>query len=323
VAPFFLIRAQNYGNFNCLTSFRQKNIFLHLYIRMESPKLSRWKRFRRFLAKKYRLVILNDATFGEKFSLRLSPLGIIIGIAAITIVMTTLVISLVAFTPLREYIPGYGNIAERKQILELNIKADSLEQAVGSRDVYLSSVLKAVEEKVETKTEKPKKDTTGKFAKVNTLPSKTDIEFRKEYEENKGNSASSLAKLKYAGLGEAVFFTPVKGLVTESFDLTEDHFGVDIVTKQDETIKTTLDGTIIFTGFSAGDGNIVQVQHSNNLISIYKHCASLLKVTGDRVKSGEAIAVVGNTGEKSRGPHLHFELWFNGSPVNPQEFVAF
>lgn len=290
---------------------------------MDVPKKSRWQRFVRFLSKKYRLVILNDTTFGEKISLRLSPLGIIIGILAITIVMTSLVISLVAFTPLREYIPGYGDIAERKQILELNIRADSLEQELGSRDVYLSSVLKAVNEQVETKTPKPKKDTTGKFAKVNTQASAADLEFRKEYEANKGNTASSLAKLKYMGLGEAVFFSPVKGLITESFDLAEDHFGVDIVTKQDETIKTTLDGTIIFTGFSAGDGNVMQVQHSNNLISIYKHCSAFLKATGDRVKSGEAIAVVGNTGEKSRGPHLHFELWFNGSPVNPQEFVAF
>lgn len=276
-----------------------------------------------FLRKKYRLVILNDATFGEKFSLRLTPWGIIIGISAITIVMTTLVISTIAFTPLREYIPGYGNIAERKQILELNIKADSIEQAVGSRDVYLNTVLNALEEKVEVKTQKPKKDTTGKFAKVNTKPSSTDLEFRNEYEDNKGKSANTLAKLKYTGLGELVFFTPVKGLITESFNMSEDHFGVDIVTKPDETIKTTLDGTIIFTGFSAGDGNVVQVQHSNNLISIYKHCSAFLKITGDRVKSGDAIAVVGNTGEKSRGPHLHFELWFNGSAINPQEFVAF
>lgn len=290
---------------------------------MDGQKISRWKRFTRFLGKKYRLVILSDATFGEKISLRLSPLGIIIGMAAITIVMTSLVISLVAFTPLREYIPGYGDIAERNQILQLNVKADSLEQAVGSRDVYLSTVLKAVDEKVETKSPKPKKDTTGKFAKVNTHPSALDVEFRKEYEENKGNAAASVAKLKYSGLSEAVFFTPVKGLITESFNITEDHYGVDIVTKQDETIKTTLDGTIIFTGFSASDGNVVQVQHSNNLISIYKHCSAFLKTTGDRVKSGEAIAVVGNTGEKSRGPHLHFELWFNGSPINPQEFVAF
>ncbi|WP_317899841.1 M23 family metallopeptidase [Aurantibacillus circumpalustris] len=290
---------------------------------MEGLKATRWKRFLRFLSKKYRLVILNDATFGEKVSVRLTPYGLIIGMLAITIVMTSFVISIVAFTSLREYIPGYGDIAERKQILELNIKADSLEQALGSHDVYLNAVLKAVDEKIETKTQKPKKDTTGKFAKVNTKPSSTDIQFREEYEQNKSNTSTGIAKLKYTGLTEAVFFTPVKGLITESFDINEEHFGVDIVTKQHETIKTTLDGTIIFTGFSAGDGNVVQVQHPNNLISIYKHCSSFLKTTGDRVKSGEAIAIVGNSGEKSHGPHLHFELWFNGSPINPQDFVAF
>jgi murein DD-endopeptidase MepM/ murein hydrolase activator NlpD len=290
---------------------------------MEKAKITRWKRFVRFLGKKYRLVILNDTTFGESFSLRLTPFGILIGALAITIVMTTLVISLIAFTSLREYIPGYGDIAERKQILELNIKADSLEQALAARQVYLTSVLKAVNEEVETKTNKPKKDTTGKFSKLNISPSQKDIQFRTEYEQNKGNASSNLAKLKYTGLGEAVFFTPVNGLITESFDLSQDHFGVDIVTKQDEAIKSTLDGTVIFTGFSAGDGNVVHVQHSNNLISIYKHCSTYLKSVGDRVKSGEAIAIVGNTGEKSHGSHLHFELWFNGSPVNPQDFVAF
>lgn len=290
---------------------------------MDSVKKNRWERFVKFLSKKYRLVILNDNTFGEKLSLRLSPLGIIIGVAAITIVMTSMVISLVAFTSLREYIPGYGDITERKLILDLSIKADSLEQAIESRDIYLNSFLKAVTENVETKTPKPKKDTTGKFGKLNTNPSSNDLEFRSEYEQTKSNTANNLAKVKRSSLGEAVFFPPVKGLVTESFDISQNHFGVDIVTKQDEAIKTTLDGTIIFTGFSAGDGNVVHVQHANNLISIYKHCSSLLKVTGNRIKSGEVIAIVGNTGEKSHGPHLHFELWFNGTPINPQEFVSF
>lgn len=288
---------------------------------MEGFKYSRWKRFLRFLRKKYRLVILNDTTFAEKFSLRMSPWGLIIGALAITIVMTTLVISLVAFTPLREYIPGYGDIAERKQILELNIKADSLEQAVESRDIYITSVLKAMQEKLETRTEKPRKDTTGKYAKLDTKPSEADIKFRQDYEQTKGRSG--VAKLIYAGMNELVFFTPVKGIVTTSYDAAEQHYGVDVVTRQDETIKTTLDGTVIYSGFSAYDGNIMHVQHNNNLISIYKHCSAFLKSTGDRVRSGEAIAVVGNTGEKSHGPHLHFELWFNGSPVNPQEFVSF
>lgn len=321
VVPF--IRVQNYGNFYCLTSFLLKKYFLHLYTRMPDTKNTEKRSLRIFLRKKYRLILLNDTTFGEKFSLRLSPAMLLIGIAAITIVMTTLVISLVAFTPLREYIPGYGDVTERKQILSLNVKADSLQQTLESRDAYMNSVLNVLNEKVETKSAKPTKDTTGKYSGLNIKPSDADIAFRKEYEENKGNSAASVARLKYKGLSELVFFTPVKGLVTSSFNLNEDHYGVDVVAKPDETIKTTLDGTVIFSGFSAEDGNSIHVQHNNNLVSVYKHCSSLLKQTGDRVKSGEAIAIVGNSGEKSHGPHLHFELWFNGSAINPQEFVAF
>lgn len=290
---------------------------------MEDPKNRKRRSLRVFLRSKYRLILLNDTTFGEKFSIKLSPAALIIGVSAITIVMTSLVISLVAFTPLREYIPGYGDVTERKQILKLNNVADSLEQTLQARELYLQSVLNVITEKVETKTEKPKKDTTGKYSKVNTGATTADIEFRKEFEENKNKTNASVAKLKYVGLNEFVFFTPVKGLVTNSFDLNEDHFGVDIVTKSDETIKVTLDGTVVFTGFSAEDGNVIQVQHSNNLISIYKHCSTILKQTGSRVKSGEAIAVVGNSGERSSGPHLHFELWFNGSAINPQEFVVF
>jgi murein DD-endopeptidase MepM/ murein hydrolase activator NlpD len=290
---------------------------------MESPKISRWKRYGEFLKKKYRLVILNDATFAERFSLTLSPSGLIVGVAAITIVMTSLVISLVAFTPLREYIPGYGDVYERKLILGLTVKADSLEEILETRDLYLKGILDVIHEKAETRTEKPKKDTTGKYGKLNIDPRSSDIAFRKDFERNKGIAGSNVPKIRPGGLSELVFFSPVHGYVTYSFDLAEDHYGVDIVTKQDEKIKSTLDGTIVFSGFSAADGNVMQVQHSNNLISIYKHCSVLLKSTGDRVKAGEAIAVVGNTGENSSGPHLHFELWFNGSPVNPQEFVVF
>lgn len=296
---------------------------MHLYPQLEPEKHSRWRRLGNFLRNRYRLVVLNDSTFGEKVSVRLTPLGIIIGVLAVTIVMTSIVISTVAFTPLREYIPGYGNIAERKQLLKLSLKTDSIEQTLETKDLYLKSLLNVVNEKVETKPEKPKRDTTGKYKLQNIKPSNADIQFREEYEENKDYVAAGVSKLKYKGLSELVFFAPVKGLVTNSYNVSDDHFGVDIVTKQDETIKSTLDGTVIFAGFSAQDGNVMQIQHSNNLVSMYKHCSTLIKKTGARVKSGEAIAVVGNTGEKSHGSHLHFELWFNGSPIDPQEFVSF
>lgn len=279
-------------------------------------------RLRAFLRSKYRLVILNDNTFGERFSLRLSPWSLIVGISAITIVMTTIVISLVAFTPLREYIPGYGTVAERKQILHLTLRADSIQQVLGARDSYMQNILNVLNEKLDTKPEKPGKDTTGKYSRLNTNPSKDDAEFRNDYESNR-SSVATITNWRLKGLSEMVFYTPVRGLVTTSYNLSEEHFGIDVVTKADEMVKSTLDGTVVFTGYSAQDGYVIQIQHTNNLVSIYKHNAEILKQTGEHVKSGEAIAVVGNTGELSKGPHLHFELWYNGMPINPQECVAF
>jgi murein DD-endopeptidase MepM/ murein hydrolase activator NlpD len=290
---------------------------------MNEIKVKRWKRLLTILKSKYRLVILNDNTFGEKFSLRLSPINLIIGICAITIAGTTAVISLVAFTPLREYIPGYGNIAERKQILELGFKADSIAQTLAAQDIYMDNVLNVLKDSLEKKSEKPKKDTTGKYSRLNTGASSTDKEFRDNYEENKNNSIATISNPKLKGLSDLVFFMPVKGIVTSGYNIKEEHYGVDVVTKQDEIVKSVLDGTVVFTGFSAKDGYVIQVQHGNNLTSIYKHNAEILKKTGDRIKSGEAIAVVGNTGELSKGPHLHFELWYNGIPINPQDCIAF
>jgi murein DD-endopeptidase MepM/ murein hydrolase activator NlpD len=290
---------------------------------MVTEKQGRWQRFRTFLRSKYRLVILNDNTFGERFSLRLSPLSLLTGMIALTILMTTLVISLVAFTPLREYIPGYGNIAERKQILALSSKADSIEDLIEARDVYINNVLNVMNDSLEKRTEKPKKDTTGKYSKIDIGPGLSDKEFREDYEANKNNSIAMLTNPKLKGLSELVFFAPVKGIVISSYNLREEHYGIDVVTKQDEMVKTVLDGTVVFTGFSAQDGYVMHIQHSNNLTSIYKHNSEILKKTGERIKSGEAIAVVGNTGERSKGPHLHFELWYNGIPINPQDCIAF
>ncbi len=290
---------------------------------MAENKNNRWKIFTDQLRNKYRLVILNDDTFAEKFAFRLSPLGLIIAISAVTIAMTTLVISLVAFTPLREYIPGYGNVTERKEILELSVKADSLEQTLSARDWYMKNLVNVFSGKTEGKTDKPAKDTSGKFQKVNTKPTENDLQFRKDVE-------NEPASLKFAGsnvnknaLANYLFFSPIKGLITESFNVPEEHFGVDVVAKKDALIKSTLDGTIIYSGFTPSEGYILQIQHDNNLISIYKHNSGVLKKMGDKVKSGEAIAIIGNTGELSKGPHLHFELWHNGLPINPEEFIVF
>jgi murein DD-endopeptidase MepM/ murein hydrolase activator NlpD len=290
---------------------------------MAENKNNRWKLLTDQLRNKYRLVILNDDTFAEKFAFRLSPLGLIIAISAVTIAMTTLVISLVAFTSLREYIPGYGDVTERKDILELTVKTDSLEDILKARDWYMKNLVNVFEGKTEGKTDKPTKDTSGKYQKVNVRPSENDVQFRKDVENEPASIKFAGSNIKKNALANYLFFSPLKGLVTESFNVAEEHFGVDVVAKKDALIKSTLDGTVIYSGFTPAEGYIIQIQHDNNLISIYKHNSSVLKKMGDKVKSGEAVAIIGNSGETSKGPHLHFELWHNGLPINPEEFIVF
>ncbi len=291
---------------------------------MSETKNSRWKIFTDQLRNKYRLVILNDDSFAEKFSLRLSPLGLIILLGSVTIVMTTLVISLVAFTPFREYIPGYGNVDDRKDIIMLSSKADSLEQTLIARDWYINNLLNVFSGKTEGRTSKPAKDSTGKYANIDIKPSEQDQKLRNDIETNQLESTSDkVSANKLNSLSNYFFFNPVNGVVTTSYNIREEHFGTDIVSKENEFVKATLDGTIIFAGFTKDDGYIVQIQHSNNLTSVYKHQSSIIKKSGDYVKAGEPIGIVGNTGENSRGPHLHFEIWYNGFAINPQDYVAF
>ena len=290
---------------------------------MSDKKNSRWKIFTEQLRNKYRLVILNDDSFAEKFSLRLSPLGIIILFGSITIVMTTFVISIIAFTPLREYIPGYGNVNDRKDIIALNLKADSLENTLKSRDWYINNLLNVFSGKTEGKTAKPLKDTTGKYSNIVVKPSEQDLKLRHDIETNQLSSTSDkVTANKQNSLSNYFFFSPLKGIVTSSYNLNEEHFGVDIASNENEFVKATLDGTVIFSGFTSADGYVIQIQHGNDLTSIYKHCSSLTKKAGDYVKAGEPIGIVGNTGENSSGPHLHFEIWYNGFSINPQHYVV-
>ncbi len=291
---------------------------------MPETKNSRWKTFAEQMQNKYRLVILNDDSFAEKISLRLSLLGLIILLGLITIIMTTLVISLVAFTSLREYIPGYGNVKDRQDIISLSAKTDSLEKTLLARDWYVNNLLNVFSGKTEGKTLKPTKDSTGKYSKININPGEQDLKLRHDIETNQLESTSDkVSANKLNTLSQFFFFSPTKGIVTSSFNLKEEHFGTDVVTKENEIVKSTLDGTIVFSGFTSEDGYVVQIQHTNNLTTVYKHLLNLTKKTGDFIKAGEALGIVGNTGETSKGTHLHFEIWYNGLAINPQDYVVF
>lgn len=291
---------------------------------MSESKNSRWKNFKKQLRIKYRLVILNDTTYAENFSLRLSPLGFIILIASITIIMTTIVTTTIVFTPLREYIPGYGNIDDRKNLIYLMNKTDSLGNVLTAKDWYLNNLINVFAGKVDERPAKPAKDSTGKYAKVNTDPGESDKKLRQDIENDRVESTNTKMGLgKINEISHFLFYSPVKGVITTSFNLVDSHYGTDIVAKENEIIKATLDGRVTFASYTLEDGFVIHVQHSHNLLSVYKHNSSISKKTGDYVSAGEPIAIIGNTGENSSDTHLHFELWYNGIAINPQDYISF
>lgn len=286
----------------------------------ENSRIQRWLSQ---LRNRYRLVVMNDDTFEERFSLRLRPIGLLVLIGSITLVMISLVILLIAFTPLREYIPGYSDPDLRNDLDKALLSMDSMHKQSIANEIYLNN-LKTIlngEDKPESSTNP--RDTTRKYKKLNMRPSKDDSLLRQEFEGVDNTYSLQLGVRRSGGISGFFFFAPVKGKITSSFNMTEEHYGVDIAAPESEPVKATLDGTVISASWSPEAGYVMQLQHSNNLVSVYKHNSVLLKKTGQFIKAGEPIAIVGSSGEQSTGPHVHFELWYNGTPVDPQDYISF
>lgn len=274
------------------------------------------------LRTRFRMVVMDDSTFEERVSVTLTPLGILVALSAITIVMTALVVSLIAFTPIREYIPGYADVGMQQDLITLNEKTDSLVREAEANEQYLANLKKILKGNDTAVIVQNPTDTTKKYENLDFSRSPEDSALRDEFE-NSDQYSLALGVARKTGISGYFFFAPVKGSITSSFNLAEEHFGVDVASTDNESVKATLDGTVISSGWNPEDGYVIQVQHSNNLISVYKHNAALLKKTGQFVKAGEPIAIIGNSGEHSSGPHVHFEIWYNGAPVDPQEYVVF
>ncbi|CAN5912073.1 M23 family metallopeptidase [soil metagenome] len=275
------------------------------------------------LRNKYRLVVMNDDTFEERVSLRLTPLGFLILIFVSTIIMITLVVSLVAFTPLREYIPGYADVGMQKNLIKMTWKTDSMEKALVNKERYMDNLAMILSGRDSSAHPADPRDSSKKYTDLNFRPSAADSALRNEIESMDQYSLSIGVRQK-GGISGFFFFIPVTGSVTNTFNAAEEHFGVDVTASNDnEPVRATLDGTVISAGWTTGDGYVITVQHSDNLISIYKHNAALLKKPGEYVKAGDPIAIVGSSGEQNTGPHVHFELWYNGTPIDPNEYMVF
>lgn len=292
-----------------------------------SEKRIRWYQK---LRDKYRLVILNEDTFEEKLSFRLSRLNVFVLIGMLAIILVFLTIYLIAFTPLREYIPGYNTTSVQEDLYELQLKADSLEKAFKAKDVYITNMRKVITGDDENKS--PVTSSTQdsvdpkKFESITIKRSKDDSLLRLEYEKNNKFSLSTgqgASRKVGPAVGIPSFFTPVKGVITNHFNAANHHYGVDIVAARNEAIKAVYDGRVIFSEWSSTTGHVIAIQHINNVVSIYKHNSVVLRKEGSYVKAGESIAIIGESGEYTTGPHLHFELWMNGNPVNPENFIVF
>lgn len=268
---------------------------------------------------------MNDQTLEEKFSLRLTPMNMLVFGGTFVISLITVTLYLIAFTPLKEYIPGYTDIHTRRNLLTVATKADSLEYRLEAQEKYLMNLVNVLEERADT-IAAPRSDNS--IAPGDTMRrlerSVEDSLLRMQMEAADRYELTESAERPFAtGIGSTAFFTPLKGTITNRYDASQKHFGIDIVAGSNEVIKSALDGTVVIANFTSETGYVIGVQHPNNIFTFYKHNSALLKNVGDYVKAGDVIAIIGNTGELSSGPHLHFELWYNGSPVNPTEFLNF
>ncbi|MCW8981525.1 MULTISPECIES: M23 family metallopeptidase [Altibacter] len=286
-----------------------------------AKKEQRAKKIKKKLLHKYRLVVLNEDTFEERFSFKLNRLNVFVFSTIFAVFLITVTTVIIAFTPLREYIPGYSSTTLKKRATDLTFKTDSLQQVINVNEQYLASIRKVLTGDV--KTVDFNKDSiieaaNQDFSKIKLSASREDSLLReKVIQEDKYNPLITGAEKRFA------LFAPAKGAISEGYDPKQKHFAVDIVTVKDAPVKATADGTVIFASWTAETGYVIILEHSNNLISVYKHNASLNKEQGELVKAGEVIAIAGNTGELSTGPHLHFELWSDGYPINPTNFIDF
>ncbi|MBQ4820064.1 M23 family metallopeptidase [Aquimarina sp. MMG016] len=287
-----------------------------------AKKKKEQKKFTKKLLNKYRLVILNEDTFEERISFKLNRLNVFVLVTITGIFLVAFTTVLIAFTPLREYIPGYSSTSLNLKAARLETTTDSLESIISVNQKYYNSIrkvltgdVKTVEFDIDSAIQSQKLDPE----EVDLSPSQEDIKLREEvskedkyslFESEKSNVSFSL-------------FPPVEGNITSEYNVNEKHFGIDVAVPKDAPIKAAASGTVILAEWTAETGHVIIVEHGNKLLTVYKHNASLTKQQGDQVKAGEVIATAGSTGELSTGPHLHFELWRDGYPTDPSKFIDF
>ena len=271
---------------------------------------------------KYKIVILNEDTFEEKYSIKLTRLNAFIFISVSSIVLILFTTILIALTPLREYIPGYTSSKVKAQTLLLANRTDSLYKTVKMNDLYINSIKKVLSG--EAAFESINKDSI--YSKVaedqNSLilnPSKADSMLRLKVDnEDKYNFFESATATK-----NFILYPPLQGAISSNYDITMQHYAVDIAVSKGTPVKAIAKGRVLLASWTSDSGYVIIIDHGNQLLSVYKHNGSLTKKQGDLVQAQEVIAKSGSSGEFSSGPHLHFELWNDGNAIDPTNFINF
>jgi len=270
-------------------------------------------------------VIRNEENLAEKTSFGFTYAKILM-LSIVVFVMIFLLSLFLSETLLAKWFdPRHAQMEANKKLYELALKVDSLAVEVDRKDKFILNFQRILSGDTSNEFVDPAQ-TLAAERKVKVVgsmdPAPADSLFRSEFEKSQLASVT-LTSSKYQELREVFFFTPITGFISDHYDVKKGHFGTDIVTKENEPVKCIADGTVVMAAFTQEYGHMISVQHAGNLVSIYKHNAELLKKVGTFVSAGEIISIVGNSGEMTDGPHLHFELWYNGSSLNPEEFVTF
>lgn len=276
----------------------------------------------------YRLVILNHETYKEIGSYQLNLLNVYTLLSMLIVIGALLVTLLLFFTPLKRLIPGYGQ-TNTKDYITLYKKVETMEKEMGAQSLYISRVQKLINGEVEMpNVDNLKKDVASK--PVNSEPiAKSDAEIALEDEQLIEKQISNVASQRLSNvvkpftIEQLYFISPVQGEISERMNADKNHLGIDIIVPKNTDVKAVMDGTILSADWNSDTGNSMTILHSNELISVYRHNSKLFKKTGDYVKAGEVVAIAGNSGELTNGPHLHFELWYRGKAVNPEDYIRF
>ena len=296
----------------------------------KNKKASKFRDWFNRAQEKKRIIILDVDNYEEKRSYTTSKFNVFILLSFFTILLGFLTFALISYSSLKNIIPGYPNPTQQQEIKNKSIIIDQklaeLLSKTEKEKSYINNVMQILNGSIPIN----EKDTSWKKIKPNANSNTNEISSSEKSMREKVQNREKFdidvipgGALKSEVLPELLLFPPIKGEITNKMNISSGHFGVDIIAPKNEAVSSILNGTIIYHNWSPTDGHVVHIQHKKNLISIYKHNSEILKEIGDFVESGEPIAIVGNSGEHSTGPHLHFELWHNGYPLDPEIFINF